>query len=67
LFVLLGPLNWLIDLGWLSGDRHRQSLRDKFAQTYVIRQQTHPAGRGPIVFSHYDIFGFSFLFQEVES
>ena len=26
LFGVLGPLNWLVDLIWLSGDTHRQAL-----------------------------------------
>src|SRR5215831_1901459 len=33
-FGFLGPINWLLDLAFLSGDPHRQALRDKFAQTY---------------------------------
>jgi len=27
----LGPQYWLLDLIWLSGDWHRQALRDKLA------------------------------------
>ena len=67
LFGALGPLNWLSDLIWLSGDRHRQAIRDKFAQTYVIKTQAEPAGRGKLLYHYYEIFGYNFLFREVET
>lgn len=67
LFAPLGPLNWLMDLLWLSGDPHRQSLRDKLAHTYVVKRTAKPAGAGKIVHSYYDILGYNFLFQEIEA
>ena len=36
-FLIFGPLNYVLDLCWLSGDAQRQALRDKFAHTYVVR------------------------------
>ena len=33
LFGGLGPLNWVLDLIWLTSDTNRQALRDKFANT----------------------------------
>jgi uncharacterized RDD family membrane protein YckC len=65
-FVLLGPLNWVVDLIWLSGDIHRQALRDKYARTYVIMASAEPAGTGKIGFHYYEICGYNFLFREVE-
>ena len=65
LFGVLGPLNWL-DLVWLSGDTHRQALRDKLAGTYVVRKDARPAGTGKIVYRHYEILFYNFLFREVE-
>ena len=61
----IGPLNGL-DLIWLSGDTHRQALRDKFAETYVIKRQAEPAGKGKLVYHYYEICGYSFLFREVD-
>jgi len=66
LLVPLGPLNWFLDLAWLSGDKHRQALRDKLAHTYVVKAKAAPVGTGKIIFRYYDIFGFNFLFQEIE-
>jgi hypothetical protein len=67
MFGLLGPLNWLLDLVWLSSDAHRQALRDKFANTYVVKVQAQPAGRGKIVFRSYEILFYNCLFREVEA
>jgi uncharacterized RDD family membrane protein YckC len=33
MFAIIGPLNIIFDLIWLSGDDNRQALRDKFAKT----------------------------------
>jgi hypothetical protein len=65
-FVLLGPLNWVLDLLWLSHDDHRQALRDKFARTYVIKAAAEPAGTGKTVVRYYEICGYNFLFREVQ-
>jgi uncharacterized RDD family membrane protein YckC len=65
LFGFIGPMNVLVDLFWITSDTHRQALRDKFARTYVVRQNAAPSGRGRIAFPRYSIFGANFLFQEV--
>jgi hypothetical protein len=61
----VGPLNFLIDLMWLTGDANRQAIRDKFAGTYVVRQDAMPAGTGPILVRTYMFWGMTFLFREV--
>jgi uncharacterized RDD family membrane protein YckC len=66
MFAFLGPLNWLMDLMFLSGDPHRQALRDKFAQTYVVRKDAEPAGHGTLVYRYYEILVYNFLFREVQ-
>lgn len=67
LFAALGPLNWLIDLIWISNDAQRQSLRDKLAGTYVVRANAEPAGTGRITRRYYEIMGYNFVFQEVDA
>jgi uncharacterized RDD family membrane protein YckC len=66
LLWVLGPFHPLVDLLWLSGDRDRQTLRDKFAGTYVVRKEAVPCGEGVVRSVHYFLFGFSILFLEVE-
>jgi len=66
LFALAGPLNFAFDIVWLTGDRDRQALRDKFAGTYVVRRRASPAGSGPVVLRNYMFWGMSFVFREVK-
>lgn len=65
-FGLIGPLNWL-DLIWLFNDTHGQALRDKFAGTYVVKNDAQPAGEGRIVFRLYEIALYNCIFREVEA
>ncbi len=45
-FMVIGPLNALLDLLWVAGDPNRQALRDKLPGTYVIRKGASPAQTG---------------------
>jgi len=67
-FILLifGPFSLLIDLFWLGGDENRQTLRDKFVGTYVIKPNATPVGSGSIIYATYYLFGYSLIFQEVK-
>jgi uncharacterized RDD family membrane protein YckC len=65
MFSMLGPFNWALDLIWASNDVHRQALRDKLANTYVVKAKAQPAGRGRIVVQYYDICFYNFLCREV--
>jgi uncharacterized RDD family membrane protein YckC len=66
LFLFWGPLNFLIDLIWLSHDANRQSLRDKIAGTYVVRRGSGPVGSGPISYPTYFVATLSFVVPEVQ-
>jgi uncharacterized RDD family membrane protein YckC len=66
-FALLGPINTLFDLIWLSGDKHRQALRDKIAQTYVIKKDVQPIGKGKLVYCIYDVLGYNMVIREVKT
>jgi uncharacterized RDD family membrane protein YckC len=65
MFVIVGPMNALLDVLWLTGDVDRQALRDKFASTYVVRKDALPAGTGPVRFGTYTFWGMTFPFREV--
>jgi uncharacterized RDD family membrane protein YckC len=66
LFMALGPVNYVLDLVWMTDDVHRQAIRDKFADTYVIKKHAVPAGSGKVIRRHYEILFYNFLFREVE-
>jgi uncharacterized RDD family membrane protein YckC len=55
----------LVDLLWITGDDHKQALRDKLAHTYVIRAGAQPAGRGPIVYDVYHVLAWTLYLPEV--
>ncbi len=60
-----GPFNVVYDLFWLSGDASRQTLRDKWAGTYVVRKGAAPSGEGAIAYVNYCLLGFNMVFPEV--
>jgi hypothetical protein len=64
-FAALGPFNWFLDLMWLTDDRHRQALRDKISQTYVVKQGAQPEGNGRLVYRYWEICGYNLLLREV--
>ncbi|HEY0160408.1 MAG TPA: RDD family protein [Thermoanaerobaculia bacterium] len=66
-FVVLGPVNFVFDLLWVSSDPRRQALRDKLAHTYVVRRTAVPAGEGRLVYGTYMVFGWTILCAEVKS
>ena len=44
----LAPFNLIFDILWLVDDDNKQSMRDKFAGTYVIKQNAKPSGSNVI-------------------
>jgi len=62
----LGPANGLLDLFWIPSDPNRQSLRDKFAGTYVIKKGSAPAGHGRLRYAQYFFLGMNWAFREIE-
>jgi uncharacterized RDD family membrane protein YckC len=66
LFAVAGPLNFILDMIWIPSDRHRQSLRDKVAHTYVVKTRARPAGPALLVYRQSYVMGMSLLFQELE-
>jgi len=65
LFMFFGPVNFLVDLLWLTHDEHRQTLRDKLSGTYVVAVDAVPAGRGVITYPNYFVSLMSFVLPEV--
>ena len=64
-FGLAGPANYFFDFVWITQEETRQSLRDKWAGTYVVRVGALPRSHGRIVTRLHDFMGASVLFDEV--
>ena len=66
LFAVVGPLNLVLDMLWIPSDPCKQSLRDKLAHSYVVKESAQAAGRARVIYRNYFILGMAFVFQEIE-
>jgi uncharacterized RDD family membrane protein YckC len=64
--MVLGPLNYLIDLLWMSTNANRQALRDQLLGTYVVKVKSLPIGTGPIIWENCHLMGYNFIVSEVK-
>jgi uncharacterized RDD family membrane protein YckC len=66
-FILLsiGPFSLIIDLLWLTGEKTKQTLRDKFVGTYVVQINAEPMGTGKIVYTMLHFLGWNLSYREV--
>ena len=39
LILFFGPLNFFVDILWLTGEQNKQTLRDKMFGTYVVKRR----------------------------
>ncbi len=62
----LVPLTLLFDLAWVVDEPQRQTLRDKWAGTYVVRRGTQPIGTAPVRYKRIGCCGLFFIFPEID-
>ena len=60
-----GPFNVLFDLIWSGIDDDRQTLRDRYAGTCVIKHGAEPIGSGEIQRAYFHAFGFALIYNRV--
>jgi uncharacterized RDD family membrane protein YckC len=65
LLCLVSPFNVVFDLAWSGIDIDRQSLRDRFAGTLLIRHRAKPIGSGEVHTDLYFLSGFTILFPRL--
>ena len=53
------------DLIWIGIDQDRQSLRDRFARTCVIKENANSVGEAPIHLAYYQAFCYSLMLPTV--
>lgn len=63
----LFPLPWslLLDLGWMADEPQKQTLRDKWAGTYVVRRKARPNGTAPIRYKRIGLAGMLLIVPEI--
>ncbi len=62
------PVPWslLFDLGWILDEPQRQTLRDKWAGTLVVRRKAKPIGTAPIRYKRIGFSGLFLIFPEAD-
>ena len=65
-FWLVTPIQFFLDLLWISMDTDRQSLRDCLAGTSVVDANAEPIGKGAVYFSRYFAVGLAITFPRVQ-
>ena len=64
--LIIGPLEFILDMIWLTGESTRQTLRDKVAGTYVLKSDANPIEYGVIKYVYLDVLGYAFTVKEVQ-
>lgn len=61
------PVPWFIlfDLGWMLEEPAKQTLRDKWAGTFVVRRNAQPIGTAPIRYKRIGFAGLFLIFPEI--
>lgn len=65
LLLAFGPFELLTDLLWLTGEGTKQTLRDKYVGTYVVKRNSNPIGTSNIIQTRLNVLGWNLLFSEV--
>lgn len=65
--IPLMPVPWslLFDLGWMVDDPRKQTLRDKWAGTFVVRRNAQPVGTAPVRYKRIGFSGIFLIFPEI--
>ena len=65
LLWMFGPFNLLFDILWCGLDDDKQTLRDRFAETCLIKDSATPIGTGEIHLTYFDIGTFNLAYPRV--
>ena len=61
----IAPGNFLFELLWCGVDGDRQSIRDRIANTCLVKNNAMPVGTGEIHLAHYFAFGYLLAYSHV--
>lgn len=63
--LLIGPFELFFGIIWLTSETTRQTLRDKYVGTYVIKKHAVPAGNGKLKTVMLTVMGWNLSYREV--
>jgi hypothetical protein len=58
--------SFLFDLGWILDEPEKQTLRDKWAGTFVVRRKAKPIGTAPVRYKRIGFAGLFLIVPEVD-
>lgn len=61
----IAPGNFLFDLLWCGVDGDRQSIRDRIANTCLVKNNAIPVGTGEVHLAHYFALGYMLVYSHV--
>jgi uncharacterized RDD family membrane protein YckC len=63
--LVFGPIHYLLDLLWSGIDEDRQTLRDRYCKTCLVKVNAEPIGTGDVQLTQYFAAGFSLAYPHV--
>ncbi len=65
--IFIGPFTFVTDILWLTGESSKQTLRDKYAGTYVVRSNATPEGKGVLRNVSLHFMGWNISLKEIQT
>jgi len=65
LLWLFGPFNLLFDLMWCSADDDRQTMRDRFSNMCLVRNNASPIGAGEVHLAYFTAMNYTLAYPRV--
>jgi uncharacterized RDD family membrane protein YckC len=66
MLLIIGPFELVFDIIWLTSEKTKQTLRDKYVGTYVVNKSSSPKAYGKLRHVILDVMGWNLRFLEVE-
>ncbi len=65
LLWMFGPCNVVLDLIWCGIDDDRQTMRDRFSNMCLVKNDADPIGNGEVHLAYFNAFSYSLAFPHV--
>lgn len=63
---IFGPFSMFLDSVWVFTDEARQSCRDCYCGTLVVRNRAVPRGTAPIILTLYNVLGMTLIYKRTK-
>lgn len=66
LLLFIGPFELIIDIIWLTSEKTKQTLRDKYVGTYVVAKNALPVGTSKLQTVSLGFMGWNMMYREIK-